>query len=528
MIERGDEVKREIRLACGAALAGGLLLAAGMTGAAQTSPSRVADLRFEVRVGDGMLAAPVSGRLVVAVSRPGRREPRLRIGRVAPDATPIAGVDVRGVGVGDTVVVDGSAAAFPYATLADLPPGDYLAQAVLDVSRDHRSHGAPGNLYSQPRPFSVGGPPGRAVRLQLTQRVREEPEPVETEHVRFVRLRSARLSRFHGRPFDLRAGVILPRGYEDDPARRYPVRVRVGGYGDRYTEVMRLMGPGSAFREAWLADDMPRMILLHLDGAGPYGDPYQVNSANNGPYGDAITRELIPLIETRFRAVGDPDARVIDGGSTGGWVALALQVFYPDFFNGAWSSCPDGLDFRRLQLVNIYDDANAYVDELGRERPAARDTSGDVRFTMRQELGMESVLGRGDSWTRSGRQWGAWNAVYGPRGDDGLPVPLWDPVTGDIDHTVTVHWERYDLRLRLARDWTTLGPKLRGKINIWVGEADDYYLDGAVRLFDAWLDDTDPVYDARVVYGPGRGHCWVGLTPAEMMREMGARTGARP
>ncbi len=107
-------------------------------------------------------------------------------------------------------------------------------------------------------------------------------------------------------------------------------------------------------------------------------------------------------------------------------------------------------------------------------------------------------------------------------------MPLWDPVTGDIDRTLTAHWERYDLRLRLARDWTTLGPKLRGKINIWVGEADDYYLDGAVRLFDAWLDDTDPAYDARIVYGPGRGHCWVGLTPAEMMREMGARTGARP
>ncbi len=272
---------------------------------------------------------------------------------------PIFGVDVRAVGVGDTVVVDGSASAFPYATLADLPPGDYLAQAVLDLSQNHRSHGAPGNLYSQARPFSVGSAPGGAVSLRLTERVRAERAPDETAHVRFVRLRSARLSRFHGRPFDLWAGVILPRGYEDDPARRYPVRVRIGGYGDRYTEVVRLMRPGSAFREAWLADDVPRMILVHLNGAGPYGDPYQVNSANNGPYGDAITMELIPLIEARFRAVGQPAARVIDGGSTGGWVALALQIFYPDFFNGAWSSCPDRLDFRRLQLVNIYEDANA-------------------------------------------------------------------------------------------------------------------------------------------------------------------------
>ena len=528
MIDREGEVKRRIRLPPRVSLAGGLLLAAGMMASAQTSPSGGADLRFEVRVGDGMLAAPVSGRLVVAVSRPGRREPRLRIGRVAPDATPIFGVDVRAMDVGGTVVVDESAAAFPYATLAGLPPGDYLAQAVLDLSRDHRFHGAPGNLYSQPQPFSVGGVLGRAIDLPLTERVPPERAPAETDDVRFVRLRSVRLSRFHGRPIDLRAGVILPRGYEDDPWRRYPVRVRVGGYGDRFTEVTRLMRPGSAFRDAWLADDTPRMILVHLDGAGPYGDPYQVNSANNGPYGDAITLELIPFIEARFRGVGVPAARVIDGGSTGGWVALALQIFYPDVFNGAWSSCPDGIDFRRLQLVDIYDDANAYIDTLGRERPAARGAGGEVRFTMRQELRMESVLGRGGSWTRSGRQWGAWNAVYGPRGNDGLPVPLWDPVTGDIDRTVTVHWERYDLRLRLEQDWTRLAPKLRGKINIWVGDADDYYLDDAVRLFDAWLDDTDPSYDARIVYGPGQGHCWVGLTPAEMMHEMGARTGASP
>jgi len=153
------------------------------------------------------------------------------------------------------------------------------------------------------------------------------------------------------------------------------------------------------------------MIFLHLDGAGPLGDPYQVNSANHGPYGDAITQELIPYVESRYRCIGEGSARGLDGGSTGGWVALALQIFYPTFFNGAWASCPDSVDFRDFELVNIYEDENAYVNRHGFERPAARETSGDVRYTMRHEVGLENVLGLGDSWTMSGGQWGAWNAT---------------------------------------------------------------------------------------------------------------------
>ena len=176
------------------------------------------------------------------------------------------------------------------------------------------------------------------------------------------------------------------------------------------------MAPSSEFRRMWLADDTPRMVYLQLDGDGPYGDPYQVNSDNNGPYGDAITQELIPHIEKKFRVIPQPYARVLDGESTGGWVSLALKVFYPDFFNAVWSSCPDGVDFRGFQLIDIYKDKNAYVDELGVARPSKRDINGNVEFTIRHECQMENVMGQGDSWTMSGQQWGAWNAAYGPRG----------------------------------------------------------------------------------------------------------------
>ena len=217
---------------------------------------------------------------------------------------------------------------------------------------------------------------------------------------------------------------------------------------------------------------------------------------------------------------------MLDGGSTGGWVSLALQVFYPDFFNGAWASCPDGVDFAAFQLVDIYSADSAYVDEQGHELPSARNRNGRVRFTMRHEVQMENVLGLGDSWTMSGSQWGAWNAAYGPRGQDGRPVPLWDPETGVINRSVTRHWEQFDLRLVLERHWDELAPKLRGKLNIWVGEMDDYYLNNAVHLLDDFLQ-TNPSIDARIAYGPDRGHCWIGISQTEMMREIEERVTSR-
>ena len=536
-------------------LAAVVLAAAGLAAAGRGAPASAgqddAGLRFVVTL-DPSLPAQPPGRLLVVIVPAGRSatEPRFLIGRAGSRAAPTLGVDAPALEPGDRVTVGASAAAFPLETLRDLPAGEYRAQAVLATNPDIRRTGAPGNLYGDVRRVDLDPERPAAVQLRLTQRVSDERPLDDTEFLRFVSIRSERLSAFHGRPIHLRAGVILPPGHDEDAARRYPLRVRIGGYGARYTAVRRMMRPGSPFRTAWLDPDAPRFVLLHLDGAGPWGDPYQVNSANNGPYGDAVTEELVPHVEQRFRAGGSPGARVLDGASTGGWVALALQIFHPDFFGGAWASCPDSVDFRAFQLVDIYRGGNAYVDGGRRERPSARNLDGSTRFTMRHELRMENVLGHSDSWTRSGGQWGAWNAVYGPRGADGLPVPLWDPASGEIDTEAAAHWERYDLRLVLERGWDTLAPKLRGRLNIWVGDMDDYFLDGAVRRLDAFLRDRrlppgpartaggsagrgaappgggageGPSIDARIVYGPGRGHCWTGISPAEMMREMAAQ-----
>jgi hypothetical protein len=500
-----------------------LLSVASLAILLSSAPAKMAAstaLRFEISVAPGLLAKPQSGRLFVVMSRHATDEPRASISNTGIDAPPVLARDVNNFAAGATVVIDEKAIAFPIEDLAHLPAGDYAVQAVFDWNVDLASVNAPGNLYSAVKRVHLDPAHGETIKIELTRQEPPDQLPAESDYVKYVRLQSDLLTKFHGRPIYLRAGIILPRDFDKDTTRRYPLRVQIGGYGTRYTAVQRMMAAGSGFRRTWLADDTPRMVLLHLDGDGPFGDCYQVNSDNNGPYGDAVTQELIPYIEKTFRCLGEPSARVLAGGSTGGWVSLALQIFYPDFFNGAWSGYPDGVDFRAFQLVNIYQDDNAYVNRWGFERPSARELNGDVRFTIRHECQMENVLGAGDSWTMSGQQWGAWNAVYGPRGVDGRPVPLWGAKTGKINHSVVEHWKKYDLRMTLEQNWKSLAPRLRGKLHIWVGEADDYFLNNAVHLLDAFLSTAEPPYEGKITYGPGRGHGWTPLSEAQMMKEM--------
>jgi hypothetical protein len=486
----------------------------------RTSTPEKTGLHFEVTLSDGLLSGPRDGRLLIVLGRKPDPEPRTTVGETGMNVPPVLGVDVKGFAAGVKARVDENAITFPLPHLSRLTPGRYFIQAVFDHNCDLRLANAPGNLYSDIVARDLDPTRGETVRLELTHRTADESLPAETEFVKYVRIRSELLSRHHGRPIFLRAGVIVPRGYEQERQRRYPLRVHIGGFGSRFTEVSSMMSAESAFRRTWLANDTPPMVLLHLDGAGPFGDPYQVNSANNGPFGDAIVGELIPEVEKRFRLIGRPQARVLDGESTGGWVSLALQIFYPDYFQGAWAHAPDPVDFRAFELINIYQHDNAYVNEHGFERPAARELTGEVLFTVRHECQRERVLGRGNQWVLSGKDWGSWNAVFGPRGPDGLPKPLWDGRTGQIDRTVVDHWMAYDLRLVLEKNWPVLGPKLRGKIRIWVGEADDYFLNNAVHLLDDFLQRARPAAEHRIIYAPGQGHGWRGLSEAQMIKEM--------
>jgi S-formylglutathione hydrolase FrmB len=476
-------------------------------------------LRFEVTLEPGLTNFSLQGRLFVLLGREESVEPRKLLGQPGPNAPFAFARDVKIFPRRAPAIVDRTAFGFPLTNLAALPPGEYVVQALFDSSFDLRLPNAPGNRYSAPRKVQFPAPRSQTITLSLTEQVPEE-RPQETEFLKFLKIQSLVLSQFHGRPFFLRAGVILPRDFWTEPDRHYPLWIRIGGYGTRYTGVERLMTPDSEFRRVWLADQTPRFILLQLDGAGPYGDPYYVNSENNGPYGDALVRELIPRVEAAFRGLGTPRSRVLSGASTGGWVSLALQVFYPDFFNGAWSSCPDPVDFRAYELINVYEDTNAFFNRYGNERPSERNLNGDIVLTVRREVAMENLLGGNNRYTMSGEQWGAWNAVFSPRGPDGRPVPLWNPRTGEIDPDVAEQWKKYDLRLVLEKNWKTLGPRLRGKLHIAVGESDQYFLNKAVHLLDGFLSHANPPFEGRITYGPGKGHGWFDLSLPQMLEEM--------
>jgi len=480
-----------------------LLVAVGWVGLA---PGVQAQSKFEVGIDPKVVKTPAeTGRVLLILqpaggtAAPARRvrvgfgEPRGSLGQTGLTASPYFGTDVDQFTADKHAVFDDNATPFPVDRLSAVPAGNYLAQAVFHTNRDINLPNAPGNLYSKPMPIVWNPAKSETYRLTLTERLPDEKVPADSATVKYLKFPSKLLSNFHRRPMFYRVAVVLPQNFEQEPTRNYLLCVHIGGYGTRYTSA------------AFMAPD-PRFVQILTDGAGPYGDPYQVNSANNGPYGDALTQEVIPHIEKTYRC-GGTGRRFTTGGSTGGWVSLALQVFYPDYFNGCWSSCPDPVDFRAYELINIYRDKNAYVNASGFERPAKRSIDGETIYTVRHECQVENVLGRDGNWAVGGKDWCAWNATFGPRGEDGTPRPLWNPKTGEIDRSVTKHWEQYDLRLVLEKNWATLGPKLSGKLHVWVGDADDYFLNNAVHHLKYALDRMqDPKFDGEVLIVPRKGH----------------------
>jgi hypothetical protein len=491
--------------------------------------------------------------MLLLISSDSTAEPRFQISD-GPNTQLVFGIDVDGLAPGREAVFDASVLGYPLASQRDVPPGRYRVQALLNrYETFHRGDGQvvklppdrgegqqwnrkPGNLYSTPRWVTLDPRRAGVVRLVLDQEIPPIPDPPETRYVRHERIQSRLLTEFWGRPIYLGAHVLLPEGFDTHPQARYPLVIDHGHFpwtidgwretppdttvAPDYSERFRLHGYNriqdaaawQLFRD-WTAPGFPRVLMIEIQHPTPYyDDSYAVNSANNGPYGDAIMRELIPYIERKYRGIGQGWARFTYGGSTGGWEAMAAQVFYPDDFNGAWIACPDPIDFRAYTVVNIYEDTNAYYATApwkATPRPGQRDWLGHVTTTLEQTNLRELVLG---SHGRSGDQWDIWQAVYSPAGPDGYPAPIWDKRTGTIDRSVAAYWrEHYDLGWILRRDWATLGPKLRGKLHIYVGDMDTYYLNDAVYLVEEFLRSaTNPPADAEVDYGDRAEHCWNG------------------
>ncbi|HMO37076.1 MAG TPA: hypothetical protein PKA06_13630 [Gemmatales bacterium] len=478
--------------------------------------------KIEVRIDPSLVKTPAeTGRVLVILQKQsgttgrnrGGSEPRFALGANGMSASPYFGVDMDAFTAEKVAIFDDQATAMPVSRLSDVPAGELLAQAVFHTNRDLCLPNEFGNLISKPTPVRWDPKGSSPVKLTLVERLPEEQMPADSATVKFLKLPSKLLSDFHKRPFFYRVAVILPPNFEKEPDKKYLLCVHIGGFGTRYSSA-RFMAPD------------PRFVQILTDGAGPYGDPYQVNSDNNGPYGDALITEVIPHIEKVYRCGGN-QKRFTTGGSTGGWVSLALQLYYPDYFNGCWSSCPDSVDFRDYELINIYSDDNAYINRYQFERPSQRTINGDVVMTLRHECQAENVLGRGGKFNTGGKAWSSWNAVYGPRGEDGLPSLLWDPITGKINKSVTKHWEKYDLRLVLERTWPENGSKLQGKIHVWVGDADDYFLNNAVHRFKAAAEKlVNPKFDGEIIIAPRKGHTsgWSNKQVLDLMAKRAATT----
>ncbi len=509
----------------------------------------LAALRVEVSFPAALRAAPADGRVLLVLSTRGGAEPRTQVVESA-DSQQVFGVDARRLAPGEKAVFDAATLGFPRASLAALPAGEYYVQAVLNLYDTfhradgktvelHADHGegqrwsaSPGNLISTPVKVELDPARQPVLAIALDHEIPALAPPADTRYVRHVKIVSPLLSRFWGRPVELGAVVLLPAGYDSHPRARYPTVYYYGHYAADFSTPVGFLETRPSWLEEqegtsqeyayrlyrdWRSGRLPRMIVVALQHPNPYyDDSYGVNSANLGPYGDAIVQELIPYVEKSFRGLGEPWARAAYGDSTGGWAALAQQVFYPDEYNGVWSLCPDPVDFRAFQTTDLYADPNVYWQDgpTGRApRPDSRDLDGNVLTTVAAMNRFERVLG---THGRSGDQFDAWEAVYGPAGDDGYPRGAWDKATGKIDPQVAAYWrEHYDLSHILERDWRTLGPKLEGKIHLTVGDKDSFYLDGAVRLLDRFLAATrqpgrGPFYAGSVEIGRNQPHCYTG------------------
>ncbi len=503
------------------------------------------DLTFEVSVPAELAPEPLDGRVLLLISSQAEPEPRFQ--RLRSLNTPqILGIDIDGLAPGEPAVIDAEALGFPFESLAEIPAGDYCVQAVLNVyTTFERADGhtikahmdqwegqqwnrSPGNLYSQVLQVHVDPASGDTISVELTERMPPIEPPEDTPFVKHIKFRSDILSDWWGHDMFLGAVVVLPEGFDEHADARYPV-VYWQGHFPRTFRGFRETPPGDDVPEnrraseenryrlfqEWQSGNLGRWLIVYLQHPTPfYDDSYAVNSANNGPYGDALTRELMPRVEEQFRAIGEPWARVLSGGSTGGWESLAWQVFYPDMFNGTWTFCPDPVDFRYFQMVNIYEDDNAFYPnsewKKSPVRPWQRQTDDQVSFNQKDASHLEAVLG---SRGRSGDQMDIFMSVYGPVGDDGYPRLLYDKWTGEIDKEVAEYWrENYDLRYILENNWEELGPQLEGKLHIYMGTMDTYFLEPATELLEEFLESTtDPYYDGSFTWGEGQPHCFSGF-----------------
>ena len=497
------------------------------------------------------LKGELNGRLLLFVDEVDREsEERNLYKRRGLDGAAVFGVTFYGLHAGDEIVLEQQKEhifGFPF-DFEEIPHRKLQVQAFfIRYHRYERGDGhiiygmadnggggnyaeTPFNLYSTVQTVDYGS---QDIYLDLKYEIKPERKLKEGEvlsqnnyedhgKMRYFKIRSKLLSDFWGEDTYMGANVLLPAGY--DPDKKYPVLYWQGHWPKdvapfRYGVELKEAEQGVT--EYWDSGKAPKMIAVNIRDANMYyDDSYRVNSANLGPYGDALTKEFIPAIEKEFGGIGTPESRLLAGGSTGGWESMALQLFYPDFFGGSWPACCDGMDFHAFQLIDMYNDENVYEIKHNwrkAERPGMRDVKGNVIWTMREENYYEMAIG-GDLAHGLG-QMGIFQACYSPCGEDGYPVYSYDPLTGKINPEVVKYWEEnYDLGAYLERNHEWLMPKIRGKIHLRDGDMDNFYLNGGHYILTDILEKYD--YQGYSYTFPRRGHEFC-MTMIELLEEMG-------
>ena len=516
--------------------------------------SAASGLDVKISVAEGVLAAPTDGRIVLMFA-PNGTDP---LDDTDVDTSPnkIFGLNVYNFGSNDSVIFSGGSNSstetgvygWPNVTLDEIPAGTYSVQAFLNkyetVTRSDGStvsvhfpcgDGAPnvntfGSLITSAIDLEISGDT-QALEIKFDNTTAVEAftgteiggcnqgNYEDTENLKYVKIRSEKLSEFWGRDMYVGANVLLPFEYNaNDSTTRYPV---IYSQGHWPADQGAFRYPTANFSEAWdkgiipggntTADrPAPKLILVTFRHEAPfYDDSYAVNTANLGPYGDAINEELIPYLEETFNTIQAPYARIQEGGSTGGWESAASLIFRPDLFGACFSSYPDSLDFHRHQDIELYTAENAYIRANGSSVPSIRTFRNDtevVLATVAQENHWELTFGTA---SRSSNQWDIWNAVFGVQGYNNYPLEPWDKITGEIYPEAVEYWKPMDLSNYITSNWNNsrnLGETLAGRVYIYVGSWDNYYLNEGVMEFQKRTDAIGGPGWANVTILPEKPH----------------------
>ncbi len=457
--------------------------------------SATGPIRFKIILDSEAASTTISGRLFVLMTDRADKVERISTSFV-PGGSWISALEVEAIRPGQAITFDPDANAYPQ-PFSTAPKGKRQFMALLDPDHSYSYGGQDaGDLFGPVVQLEIDPSSTEPVELHLSKLTPARAKIEDTEQVKLGEFQSRLLTAFWGRPIMMRAGVALPPSYLKEPTRTYPAVYNIHGFGGNHTSAWRA---GPAASKEMAEGKRAEMVMVYLDASFSTGHHVFADSVNNGPWGQALTEELIPFLESKYRIISKPHARFLTGHSSGGWSTLWLQVAYPDFFGGTWSTAPDSVTFKSFTGIDA-----TYGSKDNAFRNADGSTKNLARMNGKNVASVEEFLKQEEVAGPVGGQLASFDWVFSPRGPDGRPMKLFNRVTGEQDSFVQKYWEKYDIKLVLERNWATLGPKLLGKVHLVVGSMDTFHLEEAAKMLCSFLASKGREDTCEVV--PDRDH----------------------